>query len=490
MTDEHRELELERVPTGIPGIDSILRGGLLSGGVYIIEGAPGAGKTILANQICFNHIAHGGRAAFVTLLAESHARMLQHLSTLEFYDEHAIPDRLYYVNGFAILESDGLKGIVDLLRREIRGHKATLLVLDGFATTEESAPSPREFKKFVHDLQSHATALGCTLLLLTNGSQRDLSPEYTMVDGVIHLEDRLLGQRTERTLHVSKFRGSDFLPGRHAFHITTRGLLVFPRIEAVFALPSVRDKYTLRRQSSAVPSLDAMLGGGLIAETTTGLYGPTGSGKTTFGLQFLSLSSAAEPGTFFGLYESPERLRVRAASLGIDLEGLEKRGAVEIIWRPQGERTLDELGHEMIDAVRRRGVKRFVLDGFGGLQSSAIDPGRMSRYLSTLANEIRALNATMIVTMESTNILGAGLELPTRDLSSLLEGLIVMRYAELNGRLYRLLSITKMRDSAFDPCLRQFDITPHGIEVGAAFSGIERLMSGFGHETGKEKGAP
>lgn len=488
MTNPHRELELERVPTGIGGLDAILEGGLLSGGVYIVEGAPGAGKTILANQVCFNHVARGGRAAYITLLAESHARMLQHLRTMEFYDENAIPDRLYYVSGFAILESDGLKGILDLLRREIKGHKATFLVLDGFATTAESAATPRELKKFVHELQSHAAALECTVLLLTNGSHRETSPEYTMVDGVMRLEDRPIDQRTERTLQVAKFRGSDFLDGRHPFRITDRGLLIYPRIEAAFAVPSVRDIYTLRRQSTGVPGLDAMLGGGVMAETTMGLYGPTGSGKTTFGLQFLALSSAAEPGLFFGFYESPERLRVRAHSLGVDLAGLEQRGAVEIIWRPQGEYTLDELGHQLIDAVRRRGVKRLVMDGFGGLQSSAIDPARMSRFVSTLANEIRALNATMIMTMESTHILGSGMELPTRNLSSLLEGLIIFRYAELEGRLHRLVSITKLRDSSFDPSLREFEITPRGIEVGRAFRGVEGLMSGYAHEPGKEKG--
>ena len=64
--------ELERVPTGIRGIDTILFGGVLRGGVYIVQGPPGSGKTILGNQLCFNHIASGGRAIYITLLAESH----------------------------------------------------------------------------------------------------------------------------------------------------------------------------------------------------------------------------------------------------------------------------------------------------------------------------------------------------------------------------------------------------------------------------------
>lgn len=324
MTGNGDVLKLERVPTRIAGLDRILCGGLLAGGVYIIEGAPGTGKTILANQICFEHVAAGGRAAFVTVLAESHTRMLQHLQTLSFYREDAIPDRLYYVSGFRILESESLKGMVDLLRREIKGHRATLLVLDGFATAEESAPSAREFKKFVHEVQSHAAALECTILLLANGGERDISPEYTMVDGVIHLEDLLFEQRTERTLQVSKFRGTDFLPGRHPFRITSRGHEIFPRVETAFAVPTVADSYSPRRESTGIASLDPILGGGLLAETSNGIYGPTGIGKTTFGLQYLARSSVSEPGVFFGFFESPERLRARAETLGIDLRALEE----------------------------------------------------------------------------------------------------------------------------------------------------------------------
>lgn len=482
MTGNGNTLKLERVPTGIAGLDRILCGGLLSGGVYIIEGVPGTGKTILANQICFNHVAGGGRVAFVTLLAESHTRMLQHLQPMTFYKEEAIPERLYYVSGFRILENEGLKGVIDLLRREIKGHGATLLVLDGFATAEESASSPREFKKFVHEVQSHAAALECTVLLLTNGSERTISPEYTMVDGVIHLEDTLFELRSERTLQVAKFRGSDFLPGKHSFRITARGHEIFPRVEAAFAMPTRQDAYSPRRLSTGIATLDAILGGGLIAETSTGLYGPTGIGKTTFGLQYLARSTPEEPGTFFGFFESPERLRARAEMLGVDLRGLERRGAVEVIWCPQGEHLLDELGHRMIEAVRRRGVRRLFIDGYGALIESATRPERMTRFISTLSNELRAHKATVVMSMESRNVMGTATELPSKGLSSLLEALILMRYTELESRMRRVISVTKIRDSAFDPSLREFDITARGIEIGERLHGVEAALSGFARE--------
>src|SRR5690348_9374757 len=303
-----------------------------------------------------------------------------------------------------------------------------------------------------------------------------------MVDGMIRLEDTLFEQRTERTLQVAKFRGSDFLPGRHPFRITSRGLEIFPRVEVAFAVPTVRDEYLPRRQSTGIAGLDSILGGGLLAETSNGIYGPTGIGKTTLGLQFLARSSEEEPGAFFGLFESPERLRARAEMLGVDLRNLERRGAVELIWYPQGEHILDELGHRMVEAVRRRSVKRLFVDGYGALIESATNPERMTRFISTLSNELRALKATVIMSMESRNVLGTATELPSKGLSSLLEGLILMRYTELEGRIRRVLSVTKIRDSGFDPRLRVFEIGPRGIEIGDAIHGVEGALSGFARE--------
>ena len=107
---------MTRRPTGIPGLDQILDGGLLPAGVYVVQGPPGAGKTILANQACFHHAATGGRAVYVTLLAESHSRMFAHLRRMAFFDEIAIGERVYYVGGYSTLESDGLDALVTLVR--------------------------------------------------------------------------------------------------------------------------------------------------------------------------------------------------------------------------------------------------------------------------------------------------------------------------------------------------------------------------------------
>ena len=150
----------ERRPTGIEGLDRILEGGLLVAGVYIVQGPPGAGKTILANQTCFNHAATGGHAVYVTLLAESHSRMFAHLRRMAFFDESAIPDRVYYIGGYRALEAEGLDALVTLIRGAIQKHKATLLVVDGLISAQESSPTDREFKKFLHEIQTLADVTG------------------------------------------------------------------------------------------------------------------------------------------------------------------------------------------------------------------------------------------------------------------------------------------------------------------------------------------
>jgi circadian clock protein KaiC len=468
------------VPTGIPGLDTVLRGGFLKAGIYIVRGEPGTGKTIFGNQFCFNHVAAGHHAIYVTLLAETHDRMMQHMQTMSFFAPARIPDGLYYVNGFRVLEEDGLKGFIDLLRREIRAHNATLLVLDGLIVTEESSGSDRDFRKFIHELQANIAIEGCTALLLTNGRRSDYHPEHTMVDGLIELHDVLFGTQAERELEIRKLRGTDALRGRHSFRITEEGIVVYPRIEVLLARPSTNDLWPDERCASGITQLDAMVGGGIPRGTTTLVLGASGSGKTSLGLHFLSRSSAEEPGLLFGFYEMPLRLRVKAAHIGIRLDGLIEQGHLEILWHPPTEDILDAVGNRLLEIVRRRRIKRLVIDGLLGFQEIAADrPHRIGRFLTALANEFRVLNVTTFYTAETRNLIGPVIEGPAIDQSTVAETLILLRYVEIRSQLRRLISVVKMRDSDFDSSLREFRITSSGIELAHSFESAEAILSGF-----------
>jgi circadian clock protein KaiC len=473
-------IRIARVPSGVAGLDTILGGGFLKGGLYIVQGTPGSGKTTLANQICFHHVAGGGHAMYVTLLAEYHARMMQHLGTMSFFDQSQIPDHLSYISGFSILRQDGLPGLLALVRREIIVRRVSTLIVDGFATAQRVAPGDLALNEFVHELQGVAIATDCTMFLLNSAKEAEkVTPEHTMVDGILEMSDQLFGWSAERALQVTKFRGSAYLRGKHAFEITGDGLVVYPRTEALLAKPSRADNSGDEKVSSGFDRLDAMLDGGLPVASTTMVMGPSGVGKTTLGLHFLSRCSAEEPGLLFGFYETPPRIVAKAREVCRPLQPLLDSGAVEVLWLPPTNGLLDAYGEQLLNAVRRRGVRRLFIDGLGAIQNAANEPGRMSNYLTTMMNELRVQGVTTVYTLEVPDIIGPHIRTPIGDLSSLAENLVLLRYIELRSRLYRLISILKVRDGSFNPLLHEFKLTDHGLAIEPSNDSAEAILAGF-----------
>jgi circadian clock protein KaiC len=468
----------ERVSSNIAGLDEILCGGFLRGGLYIVQGTPGTGKTTLANQMCFNHIADGGRALYVTLLAEYHGRMMQHLGGMSFFDVSKIPDQISYISAFRTLRH-GLKGLLDLLRREIAVCGASILILDGFATAQRTAHDKQGFDEFVQELQGIAIATDCTMFLLTSARGVQDSPDYTLVDGIVELSDHLLHWSAKSTLQVIKLRGSAYLRGRHAFTITDDGLAVYPRIEARLARPTRPDPGGTETVSSGMERLDTILGGGLPAASTTMVMGPSGIGKTTLGLHFLATCSVAAPGLLFGFYETPPRIDAKVNAVCQPLRQLIDNDTVEVLWQPPTDGLIDAYGERLLAAVCRRGVQRLFIDGLGAFQSVAKEPERMDHFLTALMNELRVQGVTTIYSFEVPDIMGPNIRAPIGDLSSLAENLILMRYIELRSRLHRLISILKVRDSDFDPLMYRFDLTNNGLAIEENSESAEALMASY-----------
>ncbi|MGN6528884.1 MAG: RAD55 family ATPase [Burkholderiaceae bacterium] len=460
---------VERLRSAVPGLDTILGGGFFRSGVYIIQGLPGCGKTILANQVCYGHIAQGGAAVYVTLLAESHSRMIQHLSTLSFFDVKAFPDKLAYISAFHDLESNGLKGLMTVLRREMRTRRVGVLVLDGLVAASEAAPTDLDLKKFIHELQSIAVLQDCTVLLLTSGNVQRMAAEHTMVDGLIELEDKLFDARSERSIQVRKFRGAGPLRGKHALRIDNDGISVFPRIESLYRHTTL-DATPGGPVTSGIASLDRLLAiGGIPRSSSTVVVGSTGTGKTTMGIQFLAASTPEEPGLHLGFFEGPDRLRGKAASIGRPLEALEASGAIELMWQSPGESMLDEIADRLLTAVSRRGVRRLVIDGLSGFLESAVYPERVSRFFSCLANELRNRQVTVMMTLETRDIVSSVVSMPW-GISGLVDNLFFLRFVHDEGHVERLLTIIKMRDTDYHAGLRRLHIDGRGMHLAGVFA--------------------
>jgi len=484
----------ERQRSGIPGLDFILDGGLLKAGVYIVQGPPGAGKTVLANQACFHHAAEGGCAVYITLLAESHSRMFGHLRRLEFFDASKIPDFVYYVGGFSTLESEGLAGLLTLVRGIVTKKSAGLAVIDGLVSAHETAASDREFKKFLHELQVLADLTRCTFILLTNAErQSGFFPEHTMVDGVLHLSDELSELRPLRHIRVLKLRGSAPVRGLHSVRISDRGFEVRPRLEARLTTAPVNEVFvaTGPKVGFGIPELDAMLRGGVRSGSITMLLGSSGSGKTVFGMQFLAEGlKRGERGLFFGFFEHPDAIVAKCRRVGIDgiSEGID-RGLARVMWHRPIEGVIDEIGDSLFDAVRTLNPARVVIDGMQGFERAADLPERLSDVYSSIAQELERRRITTLYTAETPGLFERDIHVPVNGLSAATQNIILLRHVEHNAAILRSLAILKVRDDDYDPKVREIRISDDGIGLFDTFDDAANLMSGGGI-AGSERQTP
>jgi len=476
----HGPVLLERMATGVPGLDTVLGGGFVRGAIYLVMGRPGTGKTTFGNQICFTHVKRGGRAAYVTLLAESHASMVKNLQTLSFFDAAAMNRELVYIGAYKALRDDKLRGLLGLLRQVIEDERASLVVLDGIAPARALAGSDLALKEFIVELQVLGTMTNCTTVLLANMAAEDANgPEHTMVDGLFELGFERSKRRTLRTLEVLKFRGSKHLLGRQELSITADGLFVYPRLEDLLATHLRPPAASGRRMSTGLPGLDEMLGGGLLSGTTTVLLGFTGSGKTTLCMHFLDDgASRGENSLYFGFYEAPSRVLATADQLGLKLREYEAAGTFAQIWQGAHEFGLDELAERLLADIERRKVQRVVIDGIDALRQAAFEPDRMIRYLTALTNELRARNITTLITDETAKARGPEIELRIEGTSALAENLILLEYVSVGTELRRMLSVVKQRSSSYQPELREFTLNSRGIELSPDRSSAEAILRG------------
>ncbi len=460
-------------------MDIVLGGGFVEGASYILQGQPGAGKTILGNQIAFATAAAGKKVLYVTLLAETHDRLFQSLSTLSFFDKDRLGSNIVYLSVFQTLSAEGLSAVVQLLRKETKRHDASLIVFDGLLNARDRAETDLDVKTFVAEVQSQAAFVGCTVLFLTSAQLADHSPEHTMVDGVVELYEELVGVRTIRRLRVRKSRGSAALGGYHQYEIAGDGIAVFPRIEAAFSTPSAEGKPNPRPLRSGIQGFDQLIGGGLPCGSITLLIGPSGSGKTSFGINFLAAASVEEPALHFGFYETPDRLLLKADALGIDLKGQVEKGELEIMWQPLTENLLDKLAYRLLDAVSARGVKRLFLDSFGGFERAAVHRPRLVEFFAALTNELRARGVTTVGTWELRDLFASTVAAPGPEISSLLDNLIMMRQVEIRSEYKRVLSVLKIRDQSYRAAPQEVIIDGQGLEIRGPFEPATGVSTGL-----------
>jgi circadian clock protein KaiC len=338
------------------------------------------------------------------------------------------------------------------------------MVLDG-TFVAQSVASEQEFRAFIHALQGVAGMADAVLVMLTHQNRDSSCPEHTMVDGWIELSDETQGFRAYRTIQVRKHRGAAILPGKHRVRITGEGVAVFPRVEsALEAAPAARAE--AHRVTSGHDGLDTLLQGGLPAGSATLLVGPTGAGKTTLGLHYLSLSSAQEPGLMFGFYETPAHLLQKARSIGLDLDTPLGDGTLEISWLPPAENIVDELVRDIVSRARARKAKRVFVDGLVAIRDSLVIPERMPYVINALSMQLGAIGASVVYTSEIPELQLDQAMMPSDELSAMVDNVLLLNTGRRGHAFRRYLSVIKLRDSDFDPRTHEFHVNARGIAFG------------------------
>jgi circadian clock protein KaiC len=451
-----------RLPSGQPHLDLILGGGLPADAINLVIGLPGSGKTMLAEQYVFTNATEARPALYFTTASEPLEKVIRYGQGLSFFDASKIGSALFYDDLGPTLHASGLPAALERIVAALRDHRPGFLVIDSFKALETYASDALEFRRFVIELAGRLSALPISTFWVGEYHVDEVPhrPEFAIADTIIALASERSGDRTVRSLQVTKERGSDFLSGSHAYRLSADGLRVFPRL----ADAPIQAAYELdgRRLSTGVPDLDEMLGGGLWPGSTTLLAGPSGSGKTLTALHFLRAGAEdGHPGVFASLQENPSQIGRVAAGYGWDLAA----SGIELMYRSPVDVYLDEWVYELLDTIERSGSRRVAIDSLSDLRMTSPDEVRFHEYIYSLIQRCSKLGITVLMTHEVHDLFGATAILGS-DVSHLADNLVLLRYDLRHDAVEREMIALKTRGSRHDPHVRHFTIGDDGIVFG------------------------
>jgi circadian clock protein KaiC len=449
--------------TGVPGLDTLLAGGLDRPALAVIVGPPGAGKTLLASQILFHAARQGFKSLVVTSYSEGNEQYIQHMRSLAFFDAGLLGDSVQILTLASLLtETDETPA--GAITQAIRSSGAKLVLLDGFQNANPLLPGEHEVRALLAALAIQIRYLDATILVTIAGEPRDptMYSEMTVADVAIGLRYTVQGRRHQRLLEVVKLRGRGQQPGLHSYRITSRGMEIFPRIEGL-RIAAQRPR-TSERAPFHLPELDQLLGGGPNVGTTTLLAGAPSVGKTTLGLHWALGEAAADSvSVFVSFSEQPEQLERKAAAFGLNLRPAIASGAIRVLRFAPTELDPDAVAAALAEELASPSVSRLIIDDISVLLHELGERAR--DYLGALNDLVYATNVTGLFLMEIPPFEGLRVPQANTSLAALGDALIVVQQYEIADELRRLIAVLRMRLSFFDRTLRELVIDTQGIRI-------------------------
>src|SRR5512140_1890742 len=256
---------IKKLPTGVPGLDEILGGGIPEFSFNIIAGAPGSGKTTLAHQILFANATPERPALYFTILGEPAIKMLRYQQQYTFFDQAKLNTAVRFINLSQVVLEKDLDAVLEEIRKEVEKANPGIVVVDSFRTVVRKAlggTTEVELQAFIQRLALLLTTWQATTFLVgeyVEGEIRD-NPVFTVADGLFWLYQAAERNSIVRKLQIVKLRGQASVPGLHTFRISNAGLQAFSR---TLGLGGQKRKIPSKRLSTGISELDKMLGGGI-----------------------------------------------------------------------------------------------------------------------------------------------------------------------------------------------------------------------------------
>ncbi len=481
MTDK---VVIRRLPTGVPGLDALLAGGLAEFSFNLIAGAPGSGKTTLAHQIMFALAGPERRAIFFTVLGEPPLKMLRYQQQYSFFDAAKVNDSIRFINLADEVVAGEYDRVLARIVEEVERFGPALVFVDSFRSVVQSARSAgkdgMDLQQFVQQLGMLLTTWQATTFLIGEylSQEGEANPIFTVADGILWMAQSVERNSMVRKIQIMKMRGQATIPGLHTFRISGDGVQIFPRAIVETQIPPANSPGTPevapKRLSMGVPGLDEMMGGGLPAGYSLLVAGPSGSGKSQLAAAFLAEGArVGEKGIIAAFEKTPAR------SHKVRLDELIASGEVGVIDTRALDLSIDETLYALTELIERTGATRVVIDSLSGFEL-ALAPSFREDFRESLHRMIAVLTGKRVAVLMISELEDryTDLRFSPYGAAFLTDAIIVQRYVELQGHLRRIMAVVKVRNSDHSHELRPYEITDAGIVISQAVPGMNALLTG------------
>jgi circadian clock protein KaiC len=475
-------VRINRLPTGVRGLDDVLGGGIPEFSFNLIAGGPGGGKTTLAHQIMFAAASTERPALYVTILGEPPLKMLRYQQQYGFFDTAKMNGCIRFLHLGAELLEHGLEKVLDVIVKEVETTAPKLVFVDSFRAVVRKSfePGQMELQSFVQRMCLHLTSWEATTFLIGEYEQAEAesNPIFTVADGIIWLSQSINRNSIVRRIQIVKMRGQSTIPGLHTVKISDEGLRIYPRLPNPERDTLPRPDSVERRQTG-VPEFDEMLGGGVPAGYSVMVVGPSGSGKTVLATQFIREGIRQGERGVIAVFEKPPNEYLATTPAAEGLSQLVAQGQLEMLYLRPLDLSVDETMDEIATAVQRVGATRVAIDSLLGFELALAPSFRedFRESLYRMVGSLTTLGITVMMTAELTDSY-TELRLSPHEISFLTDGIVLQRYVELRGQLRRFMFIAKLRGTEHSKDMRLYEIGADGIRMGETLTQYEGILSG------------